>query len=106
MVKTCHRWGFTNILWRNSNWKWPDCQLIAEVVSYLGVDASLIGKPPWEDEVKRKRLIQLICKVKGEDEYNSTKEKRENIKITAEDIKLVVKTILDIDVDVSNWKDK
>ena len=106
MARVCHKWGYTNILWKNANWKWSECQLVAEVVSYLGVDASQIGKPPWEDEIKRKKLIQLICKVKGEDEYNSTKEKRENIKIEADDIKLVVKAVLGIDVDVSKLKDK
>ena len=55
----------------------------------------------WEDD-KKKRLIKLICKVKGKI-YKETKETK-NIKITAKDIKILAEKVLDIEVITENIK--
>lgn len=99
----CRKWGSTDVRWKDANWLWSECQLAEELgqIYESGIDASRI----YEDELwrkepeKRNRLIRLICKVKGE-KYDESKEKRENIKIKVEDIKLVVKAVLDIELKV------
>jgi hypothetical protein len=49
---------------------------------------------------KRKRFIRLLCKVKGESEYDEKKPVNENIVVSVDDIKLVVKTVAGIDLNV------
>lgn len=72
----------------------------------VGVDATQLI-PSWlrEEETfnplnvaKRKRFIRLLCKVKGEPEYDESKEVKENIKITIEDVQLVVKKVAGVDL--------
>jgi hypothetical protein len=80
--------------------------LVEEILNQFGggVDASKIYEetlqPSWMKDVeKKKRLIRLICKVKNET-YDESKENRTDIKIKIEDVKLVVKTISGIDLDI------
>jgi len=73
-----------------------------------GVDASILApvwiEEPWnpyknlEEKEKRKRLIKLICKVKGH-QYNEGKELKD-FEINVNDIKLVVKAVANIDLDL------
>jgi hypothetical protein len=99
----CRKWGSTDVRWKVSNWLWSECQLAEELgqIYESGIDASRIYENDlWRNEPeKRKRLIRLICKVKGE-KYDESKEKHENIKIKVEDIKLVIKAVLDIELKV------
>ena len=99
----CRLWGATNVSWSNANWLWSECQ-IADELSQLynaGIDASRVYEDNlWKDDTeKRKRLIRLICKIKGED-YDETKEMNTSVKIKVEDIRLVVKSVLDIELKV------
>jgi hypothetical protein len=107
----CYRWGKCDVLWKNANWKWSECQLIEEIISapsHVGVDASQII-PPWlreEEEIlnqldreKRRRFIRLMCRVKNV-EYKEEKLKKENIKISIDDIKLVVKAVANVDLQI------
>jgi hypothetical protein len=99
----CRKWGYTDVLWKNANWKWSECQIADELKTIYesGIDASKIYEDDlWKKEPeKRKRLIRLICKIQNKN-YDESKEKSENIRIKVEDIKLVVKTILDIDLKI------
>lgn len=100
MTRICNLWSNAGVLWKNANWKWSECQIATELVQlYTGVDASRIQEELlWRNEPeKRKRLIKLICKVKKE-EYSEEKEKRDEIRININDIKLVVKSVLDIEL--------
>jgi len=117
--RICHRWGSTNIKWKDANWKWSECQLVAEIVEFLGgIDATTLI-PPWlrtpqqeieeipyweRNKEKKKRLIKLICKVKGE-VFDESKMVRDDIKIKAEDIKLIVKSVLGIEIDVKKLEE-
>ena len=100
----CRKWGSTDVRWKDANWLWSECQLAEELnqIFGVGVDASKIYEDDlWRQEPeKRKRLIRLICKVKGEPEYDESKEKMENIRVKVEDIKLVVKAVLAIELKV------
>jgi NACalpha-BTF3-like transcription factor len=58
---------------------------------------------PYRNLEKKKRLIQLICKIKGE-KFDETKEVK-NIQIKVEDVSLVMKEILGIDLNITETKD-
>ena len=95
------------IKWKNADFKWNaapstgtpytwnEVALVQDVISH---DTTW---PTWEDE-KKKRLIKLICKVKGKT-YKETKE-IQDIKITAKDIKLLAEKVLGIEVITENIK--
>jgi len=121
-TRVCHSWGTANILWKNANWLWSECQLVIEIVQFLGggVDATTLippwqkqpqypmeeEVPPWEkSKEKKKRLIKLICKVKGET-FDESKFVRDDIKIKAKDIKLLVKSMLNIEIDVRKLEEE
>jgi hypothetical protein len=101
----CRKWGSTDVRWKDANWLWSECQIAEELLEQFkgGIDPKEFYKEEetfWiKDFEKRKRLIRLICKVKGE-KYDESKEIRENIKIKVDDIKLLVKAILDIELKV------
>lgn len=106
MNKICYLWGSADVKWKNANWEWKDCQLVQEIIAIVesGVDANELIQPwlreeeQWDayEKEKRKRLIRLICKVKGQ-QYNEEKEVKK-FKVTVEDIQLVVKTVSGIDL--------
>lgn len=109
MIKECPIWDKTNILWSGANWTWDECKLVEEIVNYYaGVDASLLQVKPYEElepeplwmrgNEKKKKVIRLICKVKGE-VFDESKEIKD-IKVKVDDIKLVVKTISGIELNI------
>ena len=69
--------------------------------AFGGGDMDEMPWTKWEDD-KKKRLIKLICKVKGKT-YRETKEVQD-IKITAKDIKLLAEKVLGIEVITENIK--
>lgn len=103
----CHKWGETAIKWNTARFKWSECELVGEVLGGFqpGVPGDL-AVPPWlrEEEPyspyekdKRERFIRLLCKVKNET-YSEEKKVREDIKVTIEDVALVVRTVSGIDI--------
>jgi len=81
---------------------WDDVALLTEVLEEIrgGKDSGdFYPHQVFKDEKKKKRFITLICKVKGYDIYKSTKEVKD-VKITANDVKLVLKEGLGIDVKI------
>jgi len=115
--EVCQVWGTTGVWWTNANWQWSQCSAsvptppTSSVVTIQpnGVDATTLIQPwliqPWNpykanDEIdkKRKRLIKLICKLKGQT-YSEEKEVGSQ-DIDVDDIKMVVKKALNIDLDV------
>lgn len=111
MRVVCYKWGECNVLWKNANWKWSECQLVDEIIGVLtrpGVPGE-VALPPWlqeekpydpYDKEKRERFIRLLCKVKGEPEYNEKKKVRTDIKITLDDVKMVTRAVRGIDIQV------
>ena len=109
MTKLCPIWGFTNVLWKDANWTWSECQIVEELVELLqrpGVDATTLIQPwlvePWNPykggETRKKRLIRLICKIKGQ-EFDESKELKD-INVSVDDIKLIVKSVTGIDLKI------
>jgi len=95
------KWEGANFSWSNRSYTWDDVQLVKEAIGGGGVMAEDMPWTQWEDD-KKKRLIKLICKVKGKT-YKETKETK-NIKITAKDIKILAEKVLDIEVITENIK--
>jgi len=79
----------TNIIWGNNPYTWGDIVLVLDIVR----GGSRGYRKLLEDKEKKKRLIRLICRVKGEKIYDETKEV-EAIQIKMEDIELVVNEVL------------
>lgn len=116
IVFDCIKWVNAGSLWKNANWKWSECSgsiippipIIEIGLQPPGLDATTLIpqwlEEPWnpyragEKDDKRKRLIRLICKINGQ-EYNEEKMIK-NFKVTANDIKMVVKEIAGIDLDL------
>ena len=111
MTQICYKWGNANIPWKNANWLWSECQVVQDILTGLevgnrpGVDATTLIQPwleepwnPYRSGEKKKRLIKLICKVKGI-EYEEEKAMKD-FKVTADDIKLVVRTVSGVDLDL------
>ncbi len=117
----CSTWGDTGVWWNNANWWWSMCSgsippvppvpVASASLQSLGVDATTVVQPwliePWnpytaagENDKKRKRLIKLICKVKGTT-YEEEKQAGTTNTISVDDIKMVVKAISNIDLDVN-----
>ena len=84
---------------------------VVSVGNQPGVDAMTLVQPwieePWnpyraadreQAEKKRKRLIKLICRIKGQ-EYNEEKTHKD-FNVTVGDIKMVVKKVKNIDLEV------
>ena len=111
----------TKIKWEDADFKWElaptdtdvdrytwDEVLLVEEIAEEIADGAGAGAEEiaWNvdqlDPEKKKRFIKLICKVKGKETYSGQKTIRDDIEITAEDIEMVVKEVLGIDLTVEN----
>ncbi|MAH44094.1 hypothetical protein CL614_10335 [archaeon] len=88
------------IIWGNNSYSWSDVNFIIEIADGIGTGSrrareARLNKLIKEDKVKKKKLIHLICRVKGEKVYDNIKEiDLDNIKITLEDVDLVTRRVL------------
>jgi hypothetical protein len=107
MAVNYHIWGTTCVPWKQACWKWSECSTTEEILQPFGVDATTLIQPwleePWNpyragESHKKRKLIKLICKIRGE-KYEEEKMMK-NFTVTADDVKLVVKAISNIDLDL------
>ncbi len=116
-VRTPFNWDKANFAWDNGSpflklqsktpFTWDDVALVIQVVEALekigpyadlDVQDDAIQDFVKDDPEKKKRLIKLICKVQGRI-YKETKEIKE-VKINIEDVKLLIKEALGINVTI------
>ena len=74
-------------VWSNIDFTWEDVQLLGKITSLRKgktLDDYLVRRPD-----DKKRLIRLICKVKGIEVYDGEKEV-EDIEINVKDIDLLI----------------
>jgi hypothetical protein len=109
-------WEEIDINWDTLNLNWEEVGfLISEVLPVAGVSPymGVTGKRKYDlkklnelPEEKKRQIIKIVCKIKGEDEeYINYKYKNDkDIKITAEHIDIIVNEILKnkIKVNVQN----
>ena len=95
------------ITWDKADFKWNDnphiWNLVLEILEAGGgtLEGAVRAVEELEPE-KKKRFIKLVCKVKGIETYSGQKTIRDDIKVSAEDIELVIKEVLGIDLTVEN----
>ena len=87
--------------WGTDPYKWDDVFLILEVIVNAAGD-EILWNVNQLDKEKKKRFIKLVCKVKGIETYSGQKTIRDDIKVTIEDVQLVAKEVLGIDLTVEN----
>ena len=104
------KWEEANFKWDlaptdtgKARYTWDDVKFLEELVDGHGATADgILWHIDQADPEKKKRFIRLVCKVKGIETYSGQKTINDDIEITAEDCKLVVKEVLGIDLTVEN----
>jgi len=99
-MRVCYKWETLDLNWETININWEDLYfIIDDVIPYTAPisgakkhDLEKLNKLPEE---KKKRIIKIACKIKGEDhEYISYKEKKEDIIVTAEHIDIIIEELI------------
>ena len=86
-------------IWGNNSFTWSDVGLAVEVAEVLKKAGSSPSRRKQglnkllQDTDKKKKLIHLICRIKGEKVYDDYTEVQ-NIEVQVEDAELVVETIV------------
>ena len=90
------KWEDANFSWDNNSYTWDDVQLVVEAVEAIQGGGGDMEEMPWIqwDKEKKKKLIKLILKVHGNTITESKQKEIKQYKITAKDIKIVVKEVL------------
>ena len=95
------KWEDADFSWDNNSYTWDDVQLVEEVVEAIqqggGGDMEEMPWIEWDKE-KKKKLIKLILKVHGNTITESKQKEIKQYKITAKDIKIVVKEVLGVEM--------
>ena len=99
-------WDTNDEIWSDNPYNWDDIILVEQSA---GKSGPLLERYDKLTDEEKERFIQLIVKVKGNQEYSvphiytETKSvKVDEVKVTAEDIKLVVKEVLGINLEINN----
>ena len=99
MSGTALTWEESDWLWNDNPFTWGEIFLVEQVAVSVS-KGSDINKVLNADD--QKRFIKLVCKVKGIETYSGQKTINDDIEVTADDINLVVKKVLGIDLMVEN----
>ena len=95
-------WDEANFNWNNNPHTWDEVLLVLEVISDGAELPEIAHRIETLEPEKKKRFIKLVCKVKGIETYSGQKTIHDDIKVTANDVELVVKDVLGIDLTVEN----
>ena len=94
------------IKWNEANFKWNDnphlWNLVVEIVEAIEGGSGFVEAYEQLAPEKKKRFIRLVCKIKGIETYSGQKTIRDDIEVSAEDVELVIKEVLGIDLTVEN----
>ena len=89
----------TSIEWNDNPYTWGDVALAIEIADIIDDGLGTKNRRAREDRLrklnkdKKKRLIHLICRIKGEKVYDETKE-IEEVEIKVEDVEMVTENII------------
>ena len=96
------KWNAANFKWNDNPHTWNEVQLVVEIVRALGGGGDFEEEIYKYDTEKKKRLIKLTLKVYGDTITESKKREIKQYKITAKDIKVVVKEVLGVEMIAEN----
>jgi|TARA_R100001082_G_C4284828_1_gene125533 hypothetical protein len=85
-------------------WTWDDVTLLEELKGQNESGENILWNIDKLEPEKKKRFIRLVCKVRGIETFSGQKTIRDDIEITVEDVELVYKKVLGIDLAVENIK--
>ena len=84
-------------VWGSNPYTWSDVAFIQEIADGIGTGSRRERQDRLnkilDDEDKKKKLIHLICRIKGEKVYDDVTEVG-NVEVKVEDAELVVETIV------------
>ncbi len=92
-------WNNADFTWNSNSFTWDEVQLVQEIISGGG---DIEDDMPWMKPEKKKQLIKLILKVKGETLTESKQKPIKQYKIKAKDVRLVVKEVSGIELTTEN----
>ena len=85
------------LVWGDNSFTWGDAQFIQEIIDGIGTGSRRARQDRLnkilDDEDKKKRLIHLICRIKGEKVYDDVTEIGD-VKINIDDVELVAENIM------------
>jgi hypothetical protein len=96
MAYKIFNWNNADFNWNNNPYTWNEVILITQAAS-----DGIFDVDQWDKE-KKKKLVKLICKVKGKT-YDESKYVND-FKIKVSDIKLAAKEVLGIEIMTENIK--
>ena len=84
-----------DIVWGDNSYTWGDVAFVLEIFDGIGTGSRREREKRLQDldKKKKKKLIHLICRVKGEKVYDEKKEVGD-IQIKLEDAELVIEKVL------------
>ena len=84
-----------NIIWGSNPFTWGDVAFIQEIVDGIGTGSRRAREERLQqlDKDKKKRLIRLICRIRGEKVYDDVTEVSD-VKINIDDVELVAEHII------------
>ena len=84
-----------DVVWSSNDFTWGDAQFIQDIVDGIGTGSRRAREARLQqlDKEKKKRLIHLICRIKGEKVYDDTTEVGD-VKINIDDVELVAENII------------
>ena len=84
-----------DIVWGDNSYTWGDVAFVLSIFDGIGTGSRRAREKRLQDldKEKKKRLIHLICRVKGEKVYDGEKEVGD-IQIKLEDAELVIEKVL------------
>ena len=85
------------LVWGTTDVTWGEAQFIQEIMDGIGSGSRRARQDRLnkilDDEVKKKKLIHLICRIKGEKVYDNFTEV-DSVKVGIKDVELVYEKII------------
>jgi len=103
MAVTKITWDNANFTWNSNPYTWDEVQLVEEIVETIQQGGGIIEDDmPWMKPEKKKKLIKLILKIKGETLTESKEKPIKQYKIKAEDVRLVIREVSGVELTTEN----
>ena len=89
--------SFVSTVWGNNPYTWSDVAFIQEIADGIGTGSRRARQDRLnkilDDEDKKKKLIHLICRIKGEKVYDDYTEVG-SVEVDVDDVELVVERMM------------
>ena len=86
-----------DVVWGSNDFTWGDVNFVIEIADGIGTGSRKARQDRLnkilDDEDKKKRLIRLICRIKGEKVYDDYTEVGD-VEIKVEDVEMVTENII------------